>query len=205
NSGFGWINPPEFLYAGTEIHRRVLTMKVGVHGYNFFVGEIGCAAYRSDPSFKSHLLSGFGGSQGPDTAEGPNFRPDTRNRSIAATGNPSVWIAACHTPMLTDDPDSPRNFRSHFGSRQPIQGDFRFNVLHLDGHVDASVWKDLSPVRGQNAIAWAVAWWTAYHDNDFHPYGWLANEANPNLGLSETPMFEGAFDQNAGENRKVRR
>ncbi len=85
---------------------------------------------------------------------------------------------------------------SHFGVTRALAGDFRFNILHVDGHVDDSVWKQVE--MGGN---WLV------DGSDWHwgkrPYGW--DLINWDDGLKEKPMFEGAFDQNASEYREVER
>jgi prepilin-type processing-associated H-X9-DG protein len=86
---------------------------------------------------------------------------------------------------------------THFGLKTAMPGEFRFNVLHLDGHVDDSVWKETK----------SSEMWQMPHDYRKRPYGWATkNGAWPEkMGPEEWPLFEGAFDQNENEFRKVDR
>ena len=85
---------------------------------------------------------------------------------------------------------------SHFGMKSALTGMFRFNVVHLDGHVDGSLWKE--PLGAST--------WQMPQDYEKRPYGWaLTSSAGKKTGPAETPKFEGAFDQNATEFRTVDR
>jgi hypothetical protein len=96
---------------------------------------------------------------------------------------------------------SVRVFTSHFGVKKTQGGQVRFNIVHLDGHVDDSVWKDY-PIYTDS--------WLLYMDDGGswntkrRPYGWWL-QSNNSLGYKTVPMFEGAFDQNAHEFREVGR
>jgi prepilin-type processing-associated H-X9-DG protein len=102
---------------------------------------------------------------------------------------------------LPNSAGSVRTFTSHFGVKTPVGGKMRFNVLHLDGHVDDSMWKDL-PIYTDS--------WLLYMDDGGgwntkrRPYGWWL-KSNNSIGYKEYPEFEGAFDQNASEYRRVGR
>ncbi len=191
----GW----QTLYAGEERHRDALSRRKGVRGYNFFTETVNCSAYLRDRNATGHLLIAFGGPIGPNQAEGPNFRPRTNNRSISVSAHPAAWIATCLTPTTTSEAGTPRTMTSHFGARRTFPGPFRFNIIHIDGHVDDSPWREILP-SDRWAIADSVAGWI---DND-RPYGWWLN-SNTNYGLQDTPMFEGAFDMNANEIATVSR
>jgi prepilin-type processing-associated H-X9-DG protein len=86
---------------------------------------------------------------------------------------------------------------THFGLKTAKHGEFRFNVLHLDGHVDDSIWKE----------AKSSEMWQMPHNYEKRPYGWATKSGSwpEKMGPREWPLFEGAFDQNAGEFRKVDR
>jgi prepilin-type processing-associated H-X9-DG protein len=92
---------------------------------------------------------------------------------------------------------------SHFGARRAQAGksgqQFRFNVLHLDGHVDNSFWKETYA----NSLAWLADGppWNQLH----RPYGWWVKSPSNGGFLERLPMFEGAFDQNAHEFRRASR
>jgi prepilin-type processing-associated H-X9-DG protein len=81
-----------------------------------------------------------------------------------------------------------RNFRSHFGFQQTVPGGFRFNVVHLDGHVDSSLWKE----------PWvSTEWMRSDPSYDNRPYGWAYKGApNDTSGLMDEPEWKGAFDTN---------
>jgi hypothetical protein len=194
-------NGAQYLRAGTEIERDCLSRYFGVYGYEFFVYSVNCKQYLDDNTFLDHIRQGVGGGKYKTyEVEGPDYRPETRNRSISAVDGPSAWVAVCHTPYInrnTNEVLAP----SHFGVYETVAGDFRFNVLHLGGHVDDSVWKEADLSK-----CWLVQSRTGGGaGNTNQPYGWwILDPGNDGL-LDKTPMFEGAFDQNAREFRKVKR
>ena len=203
----------ELLYAGNARHRDVLSRYVRRHGflgYYFFTYAVGCDYWRRNRSWTNHLLANWavGGEwEGPLRAEGPNCRPATNNRNITAMAQPSAWVAACHTPrtgVTQNYPVAPvpqiRDFvyRSHFGWRKTVPGGFRFNVLHIDGHVDDSIWQENTVETN-----WLV-YGTGGYNYKNHAYGWQRG-ADPHAGMKDYPEFEGAFDQNAHEIQRVKR
>ena len=206
-------NGSELLRAGSALHRDVLTRYVkrqGVFGYYLFTFAVGCDYWRSHPSWTNHLLAGWevgGNSEGGLRAEGPNCRPETRYRNIMTSVGPAAWVAACHTPRDDEAQNYPNppvpqirkhDFRSHFGWAKTVPEGFRFNVLHLDGHVDDSVWKEHTVETN-----WLV-YGTGDYDYKNHAYGWFRGSPASD-GMKNLPEFEGAFDQNAHELRQVDR
>jgi prepilin-type processing-associated H-X9-DG protein len=178
-----------------------------MYGYEFFVRQVNCAKNQKDKSFVDHIIKAapYNGSQDAQYAEGPNHRPDTGNRSLRASARPSAWMAACHTPLLREGWGTQMYVMSpsHFGStRARAQGggeSFRFNVLHVDGHVHDDVWKEY--------LVDAVSWLPKGdgYSTANRPYGWWLKGPYGDGCLKTTPMFEGAFDQNKGEFREVAR
>jgi hypothetical protein len=90
-----------------------------------------------------------------------------------------------------------RRFVSHFGERQTVPGALRFNIVHLDGHVDDTVWKD-KPQRE----ATPAGHLTYCAGSGFpRPYGWPYKYEWYGTGvwldgIVEEPVFVGAFDCN---------
>jgi hypothetical protein len=78
---------------------------------------------------------------------------------------------------------------SHFGARWAKLGVFRFNVVHVDGHVDDSLWKSATGANNN---------WYPYQvpsGNWAFPYG-HGNHGWPAYGCRKEADFEGAFDEN---------
>jgi prepilin-type N-terminal cleavage/methylation domain-containing protein len=188
------------LYA-TEAARDHMSRQKGMFGYHYFTRKVGCPTYFEDRTKTAHMFGNLSAS----LAEGPNCRPDTRNRSITTAAHPSAWVAACHTPMggsasSGGDP-VPRRFQSHFGALSTYVGSsFRFNILHIDGHVDDSRWQDTWFGGG-----YLVNLKSASTSQKNRPYGFWRQGSQGSEGPRESPSFEGAFDQNAHEYRKVDR
>ncbi len=159
-------------------------------GYATFVSTIGC----TNPPYIAigkHRLIGFGGSGGSWTVEEP-FRWNTRNTQPHTSHKPSVWIAACQTPlMITGGSWAARRNTSHFGVSQVMPGSFRFNAVHLDGHVHDGIWSDL--------FYSVPTFWGIYVSSFGHggprPYGWRWKPSKDD-GVELTPGFSGAFDEN---------
>ncbi len=191
--------------AGTEKNRDELSRRYGMFGYSFFVGTVNCAMYLNDPSKNLHILQNWGGAGVASCAEGPNTRPDTKNRSLKTTAHPSSWVAACLPPTWKTHDGAFHQFRSHFGATYAIGGNFRFNTLHIDGHVDTTEWKEVfTCVDGGWASDWIVRTGELGWDQRCRPYGWWRQD-DADSGLKEMPMWDGAFDQNANESRRVSR
>jgi hypothetical protein len=66
---------------------------------------------------------------------------------------------------------------------------FRFNIAHIDGHVDDGIWMDSFDVPPQWwGVSDAASGWT-------RPYGWRW-KPNKEDGVVLNPNFELAFDEN---------
>jgi hypothetical protein len=187
-SGISW-------RSDTEAERDTMSRNRGMFGYYHFVQSVGCWRYQSRGCVRHYL--GWRNKNCPHCGEGCSsgwkchqpYRWATRNSPIPLTSHePSVWLAACHTPM-TDWNDVVRNNRSHFGVIQTTMNLWRYNVVHLDGHVHDDVWKEPEIVH----------LWTTTDSFGF-PYGWHGPAPIPEgdriYGPSNEPAFEGAQDKN---------
>ncbi|MFC1671696.1 type II secretion system protein [Planctomycetota bacterium] len=168
-------------------------------GYAFFTADVGCEWYQTRTSgMPWHVITGGGYNPPPPSppaqstysgAEDP-YRWTTKNKDVRISCPPSVWIAACHTPIYfaTGELSNPgyegRLNRGHFGAAQAAPGEFRFNVIHLDGHVHDSVWSE--PFT---ALGWGV------DGGGGRPYGWRWRSDFWN-GIEVDPTFEAPFDKN---------
>jgi len=169
-------------------------------GYAFFTADVGCDWYQiRHPSMKWHVLTGGGYDPPPPSppaqstftgAEEP-YRWTTKNRDVTSYCPPDVWIAACHTPVqfatgeLSNTGYVGRLNRGHFGAAQASPGQFRFNVVHLDGHVHDSIWYEPKTSRG-----WGIG------EGGSKPYGWRWRLAgNYWKGIEFDPTFDGPFDR----------
>jgi prepilin-type N-terminal cleavage/methylation domain-containing protein len=182
-----------FTYAGTERYRDELSRGLGSFGYRFFMHTVGCFWRRTHPGFVTHVLSKYGGT-GSGAGSTEPFRPATKSRSMTTSHKPSAWVAVdhvawtgVHSPPVDGQLDYRRN-AGHFGIPQTITGEYRFNVVHLDGHVDDSRWKD-------PAIAWDWVFKEGSNQYWNHAYGWQWC-ADTSYGFEKVPGFEGAFDDN---------
>ena len=98
---------------------------------------------------------------------------------------PSAWIAVCPPPITgTAYGGVYRRNLGHFGVPQTRSGLFRFNVVHIDGHVHDDTWKD-----GEIVTTWHYGGYWA------HPYGWRW-QSNTDFGFEKVPDFPGRFDEN---------
>ena len=172
--------------AGDEMLRDVLTRTEFIFGYEFFVHSIGCSGYQRNPANNEHVLRGYGGPRGYNECEIP-FRPAVKDRPMMSSHHPSAWVMGCYMPNMTYN-GMARSYRSHFGVRRTEEGLFRFNVLHLDGHIHDGLWKD--PRLEYGWLLDSAGGWSAGI-----PYGWLW-KPDPNDGLKAEPEFDGAFDRN---------
>ncbi len=186
----GWGNPPG-IYAGTEDGRKYLTTRLGenIVGYDIFTRTVGCEVYRANPSQNAHVLAAAGGTGSRWSSEQP-YRPYARNRTLVASSRPSCWMASCRIPMtryVSGSYNFDTNFTTHFAVRKCMVGLFKFNVLHVDGHVDASMWKDT-----RTSSSWVI-----YISSQGHkPYGWKWKGGNPDNGVEDNTLVEGSFDEN---------
>jgi prepilin-type N-terminal cleavage/methylation domain-containing protein len=172
-----------------EEDRDWITRKQGLFGYFFFIGSIGCWCYQNGvPPFgtsnkAAHVLEGYGGPSGSQAGRSEPLRPATNGRSMKSTSLPSAWIAVDQTPITGTGYGDYRNNVGHFGAPRTKAGIFRFNVIHVDGHVHDDIWKEPDIV-------------TNWHFGGYysHPYGWRWH-SNTSLGLEKTPEFDGRFDE----------
>jgi hypothetical protein len=175
--------------AGNECCRDILTRSPGLFGYEFFVHSVGCIKAQRGENF-IHVFRKYGGtySDGHWNCQEP-VRWHTKSRAVHTSGRPSVWLAACQTPILSYG-SVERMYVSHFGLRQTVIGDWRFNVVHMDGHVHDGIWRE-ERINPQ---------WAVYNNgSSLHnrPYGW--NWVGGTLGhdgLETESYMDGAFDEN---------
>jgi prepilin-type N-terminal cleavage/methylation domain-containing protein len=168
-------------------------------GYALFTGEIGCEPYRARDWSKGWHVLPHGYDPPPAKTDGwtyqaeEPFRPNANSRDITTSFKPSVWLAACHSPVVgTPDGWAYRESLSHFGAGNPTPGEFQFNVLHLDGHVHDSVWQEVLAGPGSY-----VVYTPEVGSNRCRPYGWQWRDpTDDDYGVEPTPGFRGAFDLN---------
>ncbi len=178
------------LHAGNRAMRDFLTRGDGpqVLGYAFFVGTVNCPRYLQS-GWKGHLWTNAGGEYGGGSAEGPGFRPQARNRPLSTSADPACWTGACIAPIKNYYFE--RYYPSHFGFRTVMPGEFRFNVSHIDGHVDDGIWKEV-----RSSASWMM---TDSDDGDYRPYGWPWKASGGTYhqdGLEDEPKWASAFDTN---------
>jgi prepilin-type N-terminal cleavage/methylation domain-containing protein len=168
--------------AGTEKGRDENSRRKGNFGYALFIYSIGCAIDKS-----SHTCPADGGTGNWNGSE-EHFRWAAKGADALHTGfKPSVWLAAC-TPAHIKDSWKSNSYEhiSHFGARSAKLGTFRFNVIHMDGHVDDSQWKSWWQ-SGNWDNMWQTGCWG-------FPYGY--EQTSGPYGCEKEPEFEGAFDDN---------
>jgi hypothetical protein len=182
-------------WSDREDHRDSMTRGSGMFGYYHFVQSVGCWRYQSKGCVR-HVLGwrhkncphcGQPCSAGWQCHE--RYRWATKRNPVPLMSQrPTIWLAACHTPMTVWSKVT-RNYRSHFGVMQTAAGLWRFNVIHLDGHVHDATWNEPDIVH-------------RWLNGDGFPYGWRGpadTAADGIYGIKETPDFEGAFDRNRHE------
>jgi prepilin-type N-terminal cleavage/methylation domain-containing protein len=173
--------------SATEEDRDRLTRWNSVcnFGYNLFLYEVGCV--KDVHSLRKSFL--------PELATEEPYRYATRSGNMLSSHKPETWIASCTPPVRYDRYD--RDFPSHFGFREPEPGGWRFNAVHLDGHVDDATWMDIRP-------RWDKMWWLFEQAHHRHaPYGWRYKVTttpeifdNADDNLEPIPGFPRAFDCN---------
>jgi prepilin-type N-terminal cleavage/methylation domain-containing protein len=177
-------------YAGTEKSRDEMSRLKGFYGYRFFVNSIGCYYYQSvnrkDPY---HVLPAWNGT-GPRADADEPFRPATKSRTMRSTNLPSAWLGVGHTPIVGvpqscyDGAMKYRRNVGHFGATHTIAGIFKFNVLHIDGHVGDTIWA-MPDLAGD----WLFGGYWSY------PYGWKHCD-NRDYGIEKLPDFDERWDDN---------
>jgi len=176
---FGWSD----YYTATEKQRDYLSRRQGttIFGYSFFLHSIGCRKYQNNPDYTTHLLAPAGA--GTRYNAEAFYRPLTNHRNMHTSNPPEAWVACCRIPY------SKRN-RSHFGANTPgtgLLGMFRFNVVHMDGHVGDTVWVD--------SASYSV--WSIYISGQgARGYGRKWISGNPDKGVEDNPNIDESFDEN---------
>jgi prepilin-type N-terminal cleavage/methylation domain-containing protein len=183
-------------YFGTERDRDMWARRRGVFGYQMFINTTGCSLLPKGVTNHTMIVA-RGASVQYLRRDGGGWRPNTRYKSVRATHKPSVWLAA-DLPPHADSNDQrawPTRYRSHFGTLQTIPGEWRYNVLHLDGHVHDEIWRD----------TYLSEDWALYRrgdDSSGSPwvYGWeWVDDANvttrSTYGIRPKNGFTGAFDE----------
>jgi len=176
-----------------ENRDRVCRMKgTTLFGYSFLFHSIGCARYRKNPAEDWHVPFNYGGS----AANGWRIevgRTATRSRDMQAHHLPSAWVATCRAPVKGSisytGPIMRHFYPSHFGAMpSPNQfGQWRFNVLHLGGHVGDFIYMDTSQIwRG----------WGSIGSNGRRPYGYKYISGSPKNGVEPNPAVSRRFDEN---------
>jgi prepilin-type N-terminal cleavage/methylation domain-containing protein len=165
----------------TEKNRDLQSRYEGAFGYAMFITTVGCA--QDTPS---HTVATATTPYGTASvhAEQPN-RPMTRSRQPHTSNPPSVWLAADMVPF--DGRPVRKHVPGHFGSMK-MWPDFRFNAVHMDGHVHDDTGKDFDmDFSGSWDHCWFIAWPSGHLDR---AYGWKL--ASGKYGT----IFQGAFDMN---------
>jgi hypothetical protein len=196
NSGYCEYDPPELdgqnVHPGTERGRDHLTRRTPpVAGYELFLYTVGCIEGIHD----LNLATGDGSVR---SSEQP-FRYATRSKPLMTQHKPSAWVASCCRPKRkfkhTYDPNLLRNFASHFGCREVSPMGWRFNVVHLDGHVDDGMWTEYHTEDNAWMFARPGPYWM-----DNTPYGWRFKDYSgvdgAKKGMEIIPGFPRAFDEN---------
>jgi hypothetical protein len=186
----------EYVGTCTEIGRDMLTRRRGALGYDLFLFSTGCIKNLHDAKIPWPCGGGsIGGNKHSANYEQP-ARYATKSRDMTTSALPSAWVASCIRPVRSYK-SVDRTCPSHFGLREGVMGDFRFNVAHVDGHVDHSVWMEDRDLR-LDVSDWLFGTyaWSA-------PYGWrFKTTSSPeysetaDTNLEPIPGFPLAFDRN---------
>jgi prepilin-type N-terminal cleavage/methylation domain-containing protein len=169
--------------AGTERGRDDNSRGKGNLGYSLFIYSMGCMAKNTDHIAPAQGGTGWGDGRG---AEEPFRWAAKGSPAMHTSRQPSSWLAACIPPaVFWAYSHTYKSHVSHFGARSASLGTFNFNVVHMDGHVDDSLWKSWWQSGGGNSM-WQDGGWGL-------PYGY--QKTTP-YGCEQTPEFKGAFDDN---------
>ncbi len=165
-------------YTDTEKGRDKATRQCRGMGYSFFVANVGCAV------FKTGHVSSYWGADFPNggTADANNtetpLRWATNSRTLNTSHKPSSWLGACNM--------AGNEWVSHFGARQAAPNIFRFNVIHIDGHIDDSAWRSVKVCAETGH---------PFNLGVSQPYGY-SYAAYYQGGIRKIPNFDGAVDDN---------
>ncbi len=183
---YNWHDVHYDAYAGNDRGRDMASRGVGrAFGYVFFMATAGCAANNPD-----HISVKWGGNASNIGAQAP-FRWATDSRPVTTVHKPSVWLSACITPGNDEMCGGwKRDWYTHFGARRAQAGVFKFNVVHLDGHVDDSMWKsEITASNGAFPYSIPTGEWP-------YPYGYSHYGWGDGYSCYREPDFDGAFDDN---------
>ncbi len=123
-----------------------------------------------------------------DTEQQRDNNPTTNNQQVRSSSPGSCWVAAC-LPAFTGTYGSLwRRNASHFGVARTTAGDYRFNVLHIDGHVHDDVWRSHEIRYYWRVLSGFSSDWGE------RPYGWRYQAGR--VGVEPEPDFVGPFDRN---------
>ncbi len=181
----------QIIHPGTLQGRDKLTrfFKTMAPGYEFFIHSMGCA-------YGIHSLP----SESARDFEWP-AREATKSRDMKASHLPSTWVAACVRPTKTNSicagcSTITRDYSSHFGLTETVPEGWRFNVLHLDGHVDEGAWMETA-LLGTAAVNAEFGWQFKREGNTYAPYGWeFIDSGDYTKGLQPISGFPGSWDRN---------
>jgi prepilin-type processing-associated H-X9-DG protein len=98
-----------------------------------------------------------------------------------------VWLGACRTGWTGESGNLTRRCVSHFGYAQTVPGEFRFNVVHLDGHVSQHIWKEAYISDSYTVPDPDNDWW--------RPIGWPWEGGSTANGIVEETTNDWAFDK----------
>ena len=104
---------------------------------------------------------------------------------MRSTNNSSVWVATCRIPSSPTISVKRYCRPSHFGVRGSVPGEFRFNVLHLGGHVENYIW-----TQPKSSGTWLVS----KRFEGSHPYGWRFVGGQGENGIEPDPRIPHRLD-----------
>jgi hypothetical protein len=184
---------------GTEKDRDLLSRNMGLFGYFFLFHSVGCARYRQNRSNDWHVPFNYGGNPSSQYRIEVG-RTATKSRDMTTFGKPSAWVGTCRIPSKHKiDKNIRENYPSHFGimHNPALLGQWRFNSLHLDGHVGDRVYVDMYQ---------GVGVWSAFAGGGQHgaivgrrPYGYKfiqGGNGGGKYGVEPNPNVPRCFDEN---------
>jgi prepilin-type N-terminal cleavage/methylation domain-containing protein len=170
-------------YSGTERERDEATRGWAFFGYSLFLRSVGCDGNRVAHTVETKWGDGGAGLTS-DAAEQP-FRRMTRFGQPHTSKPSSVWLATDYPPYKNS---RVRQRPGHFGATTPWPG-FRFNVVHMDGHVHDDIGREQSCT---GKYTWCLG------KNDYWvPYGWRWQGSGANREI--VTNMRGAFDMNKNQ------
>ena len=182
-------------YSGNEHSRDLLTRHRNVFGYSYFTFTVGCTNPEGSIQTLGHVIKAEGGTLVNPWYGETGFRHNTKHRPMHTSNKPSAWISSCCTPVYYYR-SIYRKFSSHFGKRQTLPG-WRFNAVHIDGHVHDGAWK-----YPTIATEWLCNATHIDSYNTYLPYGWeyidpggTDGYKGSESGIKKIDGFESAFDE----------